>query len=84
MAVVALEPELTALDRRVLAAVPAGRPGRRASAVAGELFGKTWRYGTPAGRAGRRSRDVATVRGILRGFEHLERVTGRGGWWRAL
>lgn len=71
-----LEPKLTRLDERVLAKVPVSRPGVRASALLLALP-KQFRHGPPPC-------SLEELRGILRGFEHLGKVTGRGGWWRAL
>lgn len=73
----ALDPRLTPLDERVLAIVRERRRGLRASEVAliANLRLGVWSPGrtTPE-----------EVRGILRGFEHLGHVSGRGGWWRAV
>lgn len=71
-----LEPTLTPLDERVLAVLRERRTGVRASHVAEiiNLRVPPWKQKTP----------VDDVRGILRGFEHLGKASGRGGWWRAL
>lgn len=71
-----LEPSLTPLDERVLAILRAEPVGLRAVRVTEILNRRVpeWRPKT----------SLEDVRGILRGFEHLGRVSGRGGWWRAL
>lgn len=66
----ALSPRLTALDRRVLDALPVCAPGWRARSVYGVL------------RTRYRIRDsLEDIEGILRGFEHLGQARQRGGWW---
>lgn len=69
---------LTRLDERVLAELGHER-GRR-------LYMVTWwslRQSRP--RGWKPSPDeMADVRAVLRGLEHLGKATGRGGWWRAL
>lgn len=77
----ALEPRLKPIDEKVLAALPAGQPGWRALWIARKVYGRR--------RVTRREHAefealVVDVRLILRGFEHLGKATGRGGWWRAL
>lgn len=62
----ALRPALTALDVRVLHAVPRHRGVRIAQVV--------------KATGGRETAD--TVRSILRGLERTGYVTGAGGWWR--
>lgn len=75
----ALSPTPTPLDRRVLDALPAERPGVRLTAVVATVQPREeWRRQAGLGPT---SEDV---RGILRGFEHLGQATGRGGWWRRL
>jgi hypothetical protein len=69
--------KLTKLDERVLAALPPGK-ARRVSNIMAALERYEYRYGIWP-----RTREE-DVRLILRGFEHLGRATGRGGWWRAL
>lgn len=73
---------LTKLDERVLQQLRSDR-GQRAVTVARKVHirdGEDWNGWRPAPSA----RQLAHVRAILRGFEHLGRVSGRGGWWRAL
>lgn len=77
----ALEPRLTALDERVLAALPrAGTRGVRCVRIVDHVHPQS-RY---EGWAGIRARemDMREIRGILRGLEHLGKATGRGGWWK--
>jgi hypothetical protein len=81
-----LEPRLTRLDERVLAALPRDR-GMRARTVANAVHGREWHWGrwgleSTSGAAMRRS-DMAEVTRILRGLEHLGRAECRNGWWRA-
>lgn len=72
-----LTPRLTRLDERVLDALPTD--GR--SVRVGQLV-EALNAGTDPWSSSRTSADE--VRAILRGFEHLGRATGRGGWWRAV
>lgn len=63
---------LTALDRRVLSQLERGRPGRASEIV--NFITRTWAAPT--------EQEIAEVRGILRGAEHLGLVRcNRGGWW---
>jgi hypothetical protein len=80
--VTALGPTPTPLDRRVRDMLPAEPPGVRARTLALRL--NRYVYGTPEQRARKRAEQIAELRGILRGFEHLGQATGRGGWWRRI
>ena len=76
-----LEPRLTSLDERVLAAVPYVR-GHRLEEIARTVHRSTGR-GEWTGRGFLPSASqVAELRWVLRGLEHLGRVECRGGWWR--
>jgi hypothetical protein len=75
--VTALEPRLTSLDERVLAQLPAERPGLRVGAIARALVPRP-SWGRDPGVTPELARDV---RLILRGFEHLGRARQRSGWW---
>jgi hypothetical protein len=66
----ALEPTPTALDRRVLEALPRRRPGLRARGVAARVYPRR-----------RTAAQVDEVRRILRGFEHLGHARQLAGWW---
>lgn len=68
---------LTSLDQRVLDALPRGR-GQRVESIARTVDRAPYVRGGPVP-----PELVAEVRRTLRGFEHLGRAVGRGGWWRA-
>jgi hypothetical protein len=72
---------LTSLDERVLAVLDSGR-GQRARHIANVIHARTGEVGG-YGRRKPSVRQLAEVRRILRGFEHLGRASCRGGWWRA-
>lgn len=65
----ALTPRLTALDRRVLNAVPVGSGARRPAILAAAVRGTTALRLKEAGE-------------ILNGMESLGLVENRNGWWR--
>lgn len=88
----ALAPELTRWDARVLVALDRDR-GMRLAQVARavgidppllweELSAEAIAHNRRAIQGDRQRLD--DLRLTLRGLEHLGHVTGRGGWWRAL
>lgn len=72
-----LEPQLTKLDERVLAALDR-QSGQRLAQIMKRIHRHDSRYYIFP-----RTREE-DVRLILRGFEHLGKAQCRGGWWRAL
>lgn len=68
---------LTKLDERVLAALD-GAHSQRAKEIVAALNRHERRYDISPRTS------ESDVRAVLRGFEHLGRVSGRGGWWRTL
>jgi hypothetical protein len=78
----AMAPSLTPLDERVMASVRSD--GQRAYSIACAVYAPRRGWGRVREPMRPTPEQVAEVRGILRGLEHLGRVTGRGGWWRAL
>jgi len=78
----ALMPSLTPLDERVARVLT--ERGQRLQTVAEAVHRRTGHGVWGHGRYLPSDAQVAEVRGILRGLEHLGKATGRGGWWRAL